>query len=534
MAAPAAWPLAGKVPAPPAARRYWGAYRRGAPYDRDALGALEAQAGRVPAILMWYQEWTGGPLFDVDSARWLEERGIVPMVSWEPWKPPARFGQLVVDQPAYSLRRIASGALDAFVERYAQAIKEYGGPVMLRPMHEMDGFWYPWSGLANGNRPADYVAAWRHLRAVFERVGATNVTWVWSVNHRSVPATPENSIARYWPGARFVDWIGVSGFNWGDAGVGSTWKGFDAVYRPRYRELTPYRKPIMLTEIGAPEAGGDKGVWIRDAFSAMARYPAIRAIVWYDKRDTPLRDWRIESSPRARASFRRAIAAGGVLSAPAAVRATRPVLFRDAFSRRGAGSWGAEDGLEWASVGTTGLPLSLAVDGGHGVALAGSGVNKGDVLVGPSTADDLEVSATFSENLLSLGGTANHWAVLARASGPRTYYAFQLYPEPRGKALLAIYRASEGRIADLSEAGAPFRVAEGGVYRVRGRIVTEPGGVRLLARAWPASDPEPASWQVATVDRSAARLLGGRVGVRLSFYAGPARMTVDDFEARRA
>ena len=313
------FPIAGTVDPPKAGEIYWGAFRNGAPYDTDLVTGLEDLVGRRPAILMWYQEWDGEPDFPVADVAWLYERGIVPMISWEPWKPPAVFGDLVVNQPRFRLARIADGAFDSYVARYAAEIKAFGGPVMLRPFHEMDGFWYPWGGTVNGNTPADYVAAWRHIHDIFRRVGATNVTWIWSVNHVTVPDTPENQIKNYWPGSQYADWVGLSGFNWGTASPLSIWKGFDGVNQDRYRQLLRYRKPVMLTETGAPEVGGDKAAWIKESFAAMLdHYPKLGAMIWYDKRDSNIRDWRIDSTPAALAAFRRAVSNTSVLGANAA------------------------------------------------------------------------------------------------------------------------------------------------------------------------------------------------------------------------
>ncbi len=313
------YPLAGKVLPPPRGDLYWGAYRDGAPYNTGLVTGLEDEVGRRPAIMMWYQEWDGAPDFPVADASYLYDRGIVPMVSWEPWKPPEVFGDLVVDQPKYRLARIADGAFDDYIRRYAGDIRDYGGPVYLRPFHEMDGFWYPWGGTVNGNTSADYVAAWRHVHEIFHEVGASNVTWIWSVNHVSVPDTPENQIEHYWPGPAYVDWIGLSGFNWGTASPLSTWKGFDAINLDKYRQLVAYDKPIMLTETGAPEVGGDKAEWTLESFHAMLdHYPGMRAVIWYDKKDSDIRDWRIDSSPASLDAFRAAISDPRILSANAA------------------------------------------------------------------------------------------------------------------------------------------------------------------------------------------------------------------------
>jgi beta-mannanase len=268
---------------------------------------------------MWFQQWDGKPDFQVADAAWLYHAGIVPMISWEPWRPPDVHGRLVVNQTRFRLSRIADGAFDGFIRRYATQIRDYGGPVFLRPMHEMNGNWYPWAGTADGNTPAEFVAAWRHIHDVFEQVGATNVTWVWSVNNYSVPRSSDNQVAAYWPGAKYVDWIGISAFNWGPTNPPSSWHGLDVVLAPAYQQLLAFHKPMILTETAAPEVGGDKAEWITDTYSEiLADYPELRGVIWYDKHDESGRDFRIDSSPAALAAFRHAVANPRWLSADAA------------------------------------------------------------------------------------------------------------------------------------------------------------------------------------------------------------------------
>jgi hypothetical protein len=300
------------VPAPPRGRTYWGAFRRGVPYDPGVVDSLARLAGRRPAIAMWFQEWGPASVFPVAGARELRRRGIVPMVSWEPWVPGRG-----PDQPDFALRRIVAGAFDDHIRRYAEGIREHGGPVMLRPFHEMDGNWYPWGGTVNGNTPADFRAAWRHVHDVVEAAGATNVTWVWSVNHMSVPEVPENAIHRYWPGGQYVDWLGVSGFSGGVR----QWTRPIELFGSRVPELRRYRRPIAIAEVAATEADGPKPAWTRELFTTLRRrLPRVAAFVWLDRFESTARDWRIDSSRRTLAEFRRGIRARRVLSAPAAAR----------------------------------------------------------------------------------------------------------------------------------------------------------------------------------------------------------------------
>ena len=316
--AAAAKPLARqKVRAPAAGKLYWGAYRTNVPYARAVVRSLEQDAGRRPAVVMWYQEWSGNPPFPAADAAWLVRRGEVPMLTWEPWDPRLAGP----NQPAYRLRRIARGAFDPYIRSYARQVRAYGRPLMLRPFHEMDGNWYPWGGSANGNSPSDLVAAWRHVHRVFDRAGARNVTWVWSVNGTSVPQTPENSISHYWPGARYVDWIGVSAFNF--AGSLATTGGFASlatIAGPRFASLRPYHRPVMLTETASVEGGGDKAAWIRampgDLLGAPVR---VGGFVWYDRQENSAQDFPFTSSAASRSAFRGTVAGRHVLSAPSAL-----------------------------------------------------------------------------------------------------------------------------------------------------------------------------------------------------------------------
>lgn len=307
---------------------YWGVHQADVAYEPSGLDELGAALGADPAIVMWYQEWEGSPPFPAEAAARLIERGAVPMVTWEAWAPPAQDPSLEPDdvredaqQPEYSLSRIIAGEHDDYIRSYAEDIADFGGPVMLRPFHEMNGFWYPWGGTVNGNEPADVVAAWDHLHTIFEQAGADNVTWVWSVNHLSLPDQTGNTIDVYWPGEEQVDWIGVSGFNFGDTSSVSSWLSFDAVYGDVLAQLEDYDRPIVLAELATVKSGGDEGAWIADTFSHLRQdHPQVGALVWFDREVEGVRDFRIRSTEASERAFVEAVEDVGVIGAPAALR----------------------------------------------------------------------------------------------------------------------------------------------------------------------------------------------------------------------
>lgn len=325
------------VPASPGDDVYLGLYAAGLPAEGAVRNASE-RLGATPAIAMWFQQWGKRDPFPVDDVRRLVDRGVVPMVTWEAWRAPedvppldprrdpASWGHQ--RQPDFRLVRIAEGAFDGYVDRYARAVADYGGPVMIRLFHEMDGFWYPWGGTVNGNEPGDLVAAWRHVVDRFRAAGADNVTWVWSVNHVSVPSSPDNEPEDYWPGAEYVDWVGLSGFNFGTPASSegspagsSTWTGFAEVFDDRLAELARFDRPLVIAEFASAEEGGDKAGWIRDAFEEILRRHEVDAVVWFDRRAEGEPDWRVASSVAALKAFREAAGSPGLRSAPAALRA---------------------------------------------------------------------------------------------------------------------------------------------------------------------------------------------------------------------
>lgn len=173
-------------------------------------------------------------------------------------------------------------------------------------MHECNGNWYPWSGVAKGNSPHDFRAAWRHLRRVFARHGATRVKWVWAVNAVDIPRS--NRMERYYPGNRYVDVLALDGYNWGMSEPGhGGWRTFREIAVPAYRRLARIGpQPIRVTETASDHRGGSKPEWIRDMFRTARELDRLRVIVWFD--EDKERDWRLDASRRVAQAFARASA----------------------------------------------------------------------------------------------------------------------------------------------------------------------------------------------------------------------------------
>lgn len=267
----------------------FGAFVPGASTDPSALDAFSAQAGRSPAIVLSFQSWSEQAFVD-QQLRAVAARGAVPLVTWEPW--------------GASLQGIAAGRYDSYIRASARDAVAYGGPIMLRFAHEMNGDWTPWGAGVGGNTAADYRAAWRHAVSIFRQEGATNVRWVWSPN---VDDSGKIPFARFYPGDAWVDWVALDGYNYG--AIYGGWWSFQQVFERSYKEMGRITsKPLMIAETASTEAGGDKAAWIRNALGCglPTNFPRIRALVWFDSRDGQA-NWPIDSSPASLEAFRTAI-----------------------------------------------------------------------------------------------------------------------------------------------------------------------------------------------------------------------------------
>jgi len=309
-------PVADRV-APPETGAFTGIFRPPSPLDMQRFDEYVDMTGHDPAILMWFQPWaqteTAPFRFDAAAVIATFRRGAIPMISWEPWDPGTDPGLLdrPDDQSQFRLQRIVDGDFDPYIREWARGCASVGGPIMLRPMHEMNGNWYPWNGFVNGNSPELFVSAWRHVHDIFQEEGATNVTWVWSVNDVSSPDVIENYPEAYYPGDTYVDWIGISGFNWGNTRPGHRWSSFTSRYAGPVEYLKRFGKPIAICEFASVEASGDKAEWITDAYTAMrTEYPEVKAVVYYDNREEGVKgmqDWNVDSSPESLAAYQDAI-----------------------------------------------------------------------------------------------------------------------------------------------------------------------------------------------------------------------------------
>lgn len=257
------------------------------------LTSLQQNLGMKISTVSIFKQFglAGNNNFDAAGLAYEKSQGMNVQLAWEPWNPEKGSTQSVD-----YLKEISKGTYDSYIKSFALAMKQYGGQVTLRFGHEMNGDWYPW-----GNRPVDYIAAYKHVHDLVKGVGASNVAFMWCVNETGNPS----SLTQFYPGDGYVDVIGIDGFNWGTTQNYGGWKSFADIFGGDYQYLAGhYNKPIVIAETGSTEFGGNKAQWISDMFSVLpSKFPKVKGVVWFDLlKET---DWRIDSSKSSLQAFQK-------------------------------------------------------------------------------------------------------------------------------------------------------------------------------------------------------------------------------------
>nr|BFE72617.1 hypothetical protein GCM10020092_059180 [Actinoplanes digitatis] len=245
----------------------------------ESLALRRRQLGRDQRIVHVFYPWDGY----VPSSEPAVDRASTLMVSWH----------------GAPYAAINDGSSDRNIARVARKLAGMKRPILLRWGWEMNGDWFEWDGAHNGRDAAAYVKAWRRMHRIFREQGASNVAWVWSPNWNSAPNASWNRFQRYYPGDGYVDWVGVSGYDFYSETPRTL---FTAVC-----EAYGKRKPIILSETAAVDGGAiGKAEWIGKLKSWVEDTPAVGAVVWFDtdtQEDSP-HDFRPDSDRGTLAAYR--------------------------------------------------------------------------------------------------------------------------------------------------------------------------------------------------------------------------------------
>jgi hypothetical protein len=299
--------------------------------DLRDFAHFRRQVRAHPAVLQEFYHWDVSLPASGAFKRWDRSRtlGVVSMST----KLPARGGSEIT--PA----QIAAGLGDHYLLRLNQSIESRGEPVYIRLFPEMNGHWNPYcafnadgSSRGGDHRPQKLVEAWRRTviivrggarrvinrrlrksgmpriyraksnrdriyerRDVPRRLDPAPVSFMWVPQTFGSPNIPGNQPEDYWPGRRFVDWVGADIYS-------KFATAFDDLrrFQQRYR-----RYPFVIGEY-SPWDNDFSGAFTRKLLGWARRHQRVRMLIYY-RSVTADNAFYITHYPGARRELRQAL-----------------------------------------------------------------------------------------------------------------------------------------------------------------------------------------------------------------------------------
>jgi hypothetical protein len=249
----------------------------------QAIEQREAAMGHRYNLELTYYNWDDQ--FPDAGEATIVAHGRTPLMTW--------YGPGKDDDDHRTLAEVNDGSDDAWITRQADAIKNFGHPIYLRLMPEMNGSWY--HGFSGD--PSAYIKAWQRIHRLFAAAGATNVTWVWCPNNGPTDWD------QYYPGNGYVDIIGVDGFS----NIRYGYQSFEQMFGPFFGHFAG-RKPLMVVETatnagdGAPSQGIGSAASFIDGMHTYLKDVAgpkdgVVAVCWFDTDNTDGINWSLSQTP---------------------------------------------------------------------------------------------------------------------------------------------------------------------------------------------------------------------------------------------
>ncbi|MFD3158350.1 glycoside hydrolase family 26 protein [Haloimpatiens sp. FM7330] len=216
-----------------------------------------------------------------------------------------------------SIVKLINGDYDKYLSSWANGVKSIQAPIFIRFCNEMNGEWTGWSCRYTYNDPDLYKIGYRYLVDYFRKSGCKNTYFVWNPTSKNIPNCSFNKESVYYPGSKYVDWVGLTAYNFGNID-GNKFKSFDELYSNLYKSyLRDFpNKPMMIGEFSSVEQGGSKAAFIQDVFKKIPkRYPNIKLVIWFNYADGKY-DFRINSSKNSQEAFKQALKDSSVITHP--------------------------------------------------------------------------------------------------------------------------------------------------------------------------------------------------------------------------
>ncbi|MFL5767780.1 MAG: hypothetical protein ACJ758_08060 [Actinomycetota bacterium] len=262
-----------------------------------AVAAFETLIGRPLAITRHYLTWNIS--LTTSNIKKSAAAGHIPYLAWH---------ATTKGNTAVPWSSIASGSQDAWIVTQANALRAAGFPVYLAFHHE------PEDDLANGT-PADFAAAYDHVRAVFDAEGVTNATWIVTLMATTYGGG-HKGYAAWMPSG--VDLLGVDGYNRHPC-ISSPqkhpWNSFETIFTDAHDVAVSTGIPLFVGENGCVEQYdcgntlGDpnaKAQWLADECATLRSWPEVKGVLYSHttcRHNGYMMEYRVDSSAPSLAAY---------------------------------------------------------------------------------------------------------------------------------------------------------------------------------------------------------------------------------------
>jgi hypothetical protein len=250
-----------RAPNMPVRGVYFGAYTQSNGYSQPAqIAAIQGLQHHIGRRLQIVHSYLREGRFPTKSQLMSIGQGSDLLVSWT----------------GYDTRQVISGKYDKIIRERAEAMKATHGRIFLEWRWEMN------RGAMKSvvHSPRDYIKAWDHVRAIFNKVKVSNVAWVWCPSSKGWGNVPGYIPGpEFYPGNNEVDWICADVYP-----RQGSYVSFETAVRPFLSWASHIGKPIMIGEFGAPRSYTEQQrvQWLNAMAKTVTSTRQIKALVYFD------------------------------------------------------------------------------------------------------------------------------------------------------------------------------------------------------------------------------------------------------------
>jgi cellulose synthase/poly-beta-1,6-N-acetylglucosamine synthase-like glycosyltransferase len=206
-----------------------------------------------------------------DSFQVVYKNNGIPLINWQPFGNNSNYNRTFDDKLA---QEIVSGQYDSLINSFAIQLGSLDKPIFLKPSFEtgnsMTHRIYP-----TNIQPVNFIAAWHYIHNLFDSAKAEKVIWVWS-------PFSANIADEYFPGNKYVDWLGVSVLDDGQQDINLKQNTFYSLYQPFHQQpVFQAGIPVMITEAGT--LSQSKNAWWKIAADNIdSAFTEIKAVIIFN------------------------------------------------------------------------------------------------------------------------------------------------------------------------------------------------------------------------------------------------------------